>query len=111
VPSMHFSVTRLQVDNDELEPDVTTADLEVFREDRGRGPRRELLSWALTVLTADESWHHGLGQCQLLMDVAGDRRFRGLAVLIRSDRGRWHYFEGSGTLEGLDSAELDSEAG
>jgi hypothetical protein len=111
VPSMHLSVTRLQVDDDELEPDVTTGDLEVVREDRGRGPRRGLLSWALTVLTADESWHHGLGECQVVIDVAGGRRFRGRALLIRSDRGRWHYFEGSGTLEGLDSAELDSEAG
>jgi hypothetical protein len=108
---MHLSVTRLQVDDDELEPDVTTGDLEVVREDRGRGSRGGLLSWALTVLTAGESWHHGLGECQLLIDVAGGRRFRGRALLIRSDRGRWHYFEGSGTLEGLDSAELDSEAG
>jgi hypothetical protein len=108
---MHLSVTRLQVDNDELEPDVTTADLEVVREDRRRSTRRGLLSWALTVLTADESWHHGLGECQLLIDVAGDCRYRGRAVLIRSDRGRWHYFQGSGTLEGLDSSDLDSEAG
>lgn len=93
---MHLSVTRLRVDSDELEPDVTTGDLELVR-DEGRtvpGPLR----WALTIVTADEAWHHGLGECQLIID-AGDHLFRGRAALIRSDRGRWHYFEGSGNLE------------
>jgi hypothetical protein len=59
-------------------------------------------SWFLTLVTADEAWHHGLGECQLAIDVDGARRFRGHAVLIRSDRGRWHYFKGVGNLEGLD---------
>src|SRR5215204_2034605 len=86
--TMHFSVRRLHVDNDEVEPHTTTADLEVVRNGRGDGPPRGLLSWALTVLTADEPWHHGLGECQLVMDVDSDRHFRGRAVLIRSDRGR-----------------------
>ena len=104
---MHLSVTRLQVDDDELEPDVTTGDLEVFRKNRELG---RLLSWALTVLTADEPWHHGLGECRLLIDVAGDRKFHGRAVLIRSDRGRWHYFKGAGNLDGLDPSDLDSVA-
>ena len=108
---MHFSVRRLRVDNDELEPHLTTADLEVVREDRGDGPPRGLLSWALTVLTADEPWHHRLGECQLVMDVDGDRHFRGRALLIRSDRGRWHYFKGAGMLEGFDSSVFDASAG
>ena len=104
---MHLSVTRLQVDNDELEPGVTTGDLEVIRKDREHG---RLLSWALTVLTADEPWHHGLGECRLLIDIAGDRKFHGRAVLIRSDRGRWHYFKGAGNLDGLDPSDFDSVA-
>jgi len=107
---MHFSVRRLHVDNDELEPHLTTADLEVVRNDRGDGPPRGLLSWTLTVLTADEPWHHALGECQLVMDVDGDRHFRGRAVLIRSDRGRWHYFTGAGKLEGFDSSVFDASA-
>ncbi len=85
---------------DELEPNVTTVDVEV-REDRG------LLTWPLTFVTADEPWQHGLGECQLLVEVTGDRRLRGRAVLIRSDLGRWHYFQGAGELEGLDASEFD----
>jgi len=108
---MHFSVRRLRVDNDEPEPDLTTADLEVVRKDGGYGPPRGLLGWTLTVLTADEPWHHGLGECQLEIDADGDRRFRGRAVLIRSDRGRWHYFKGAGNLEGFDSSVFDASAG
>jgi hypothetical protein len=110
VPALRLFVTGLRVDNDELEPDVTAANLEVFRDDQASAPGRELRRWNLTVVTA-EPWHHGLGRCQLVIDVAGDRRFRGHGVLIRSDRGRWHYFEGSGPLEGLNGSELDSEAG
>jgi hypothetical protein len=83
---MHLSVTRVRVDDDELEPDVTAGDLEVIRNDRGEVPG--LLSWSLTVVTADEPWHHGLGDCQLVIDAEGDRRFRGRAVLTRSDQGR-----------------------
>jgi hypothetical protein len=98
--SMHLSVTRLRVDNDELEPDVTAGDLEVAR--RGRGGIRGPLGWAVTVVTAEEPWHHGPGECQVVIDVEGDQRFRGHAILIRSDRGRWHYFEGAGNLERLD---------
>ena len=100
VPSVHLSVSRVRVDNDELEPNVTTVDVEV-REDRG------LLTWPLTFVTADEPWQHGLGECQLLVEVTGDRRLRGRAVLIRSDLGRWHYFQGAGELEGLDASEFD----
>jgi hypothetical protein len=109
LPALRLLVTRLRVDNDELEPAITSANLEVVREDRGSGPGQGLLTWNLTVVT-DERWHHGLGQCQLYIDVAGDRRFRGHGVLIRSDGGRWHYFQGSGPLDGLDGSELDSEA-
>ncbi len=101
---MYFSVTRLQVDNDELESGVTTADLEVVRKDRR-------YSWALTVVTADEPWHHRLGECQLFIHIADDRRFQGRAVLIRSDRGRWHYFKGAGNLEGLNPSVFDASAG
>jgi hypothetical protein len=105
---MHFPVTRIQVDNDELEPRVTAGDLEVVGEGGDGGTRRGSPDWALTVLTADEPWHHGLGQCQLVIDVKGSRRFRGRAVLFRSDRGRWHYFQSAGNLETLHSSELDS---
>src|SRR6266568_4383970 len=94
---MHLSVTRLQVDNDELEPDVTTGDLEAVRKDREHG---RLLSWALTVLTADEPWHHGLGECRLLIDIAGDRKFHGRAVLSRPTGGRCITLKVPGTLTG-----------
>jgi hypothetical protein len=104
--SMHLSVTRVRVDNDELEPDVTAGDLEVIRNDRGEVPG--LLTWSLTFLTADEPWHHGLGECQLVIDVDGGRRFRGRAVLVRSDEGRWHYFNGVGKLEGPEPSRSDS---
>jgi hypothetical protein len=110
VPALRLFVTRLRVDNDELEPDATTANLEVVREDPASGPGREFRRWNLTVVT-DEPWHHGRGHCQLVIETASDRRFLGQAVLIRSDGGRWHYFEGSGPLKGLDGSELDSEAG
>jgi hypothetical protein len=102
---MHFAVTRLRVDNDELEPDVTTGDLEVARTERGETPGPP--SWALTVVTVDEPWHHGHGECQLVIDVEDGQRFRGQAVLVRSDRGRWHYFEGAGNLERLDDSTVD----
>ena len=105
---MHFSLTRIQVDNDELEPKVTAGDLEVVGEDGESDTRRALPDWALTVLTAEEPWHHGLGECQLVIDVNGNRRFRGRAVLFRSDRGRWHYFQSAGNLERLHSSEIDS---
>ena len=105
MPSVHLSVTRVQVDNDELEPNVTTGDLEV-REERGQGYGPGSLTWALTLVTADEAWHRGPGECQLLVEVTGDRRLRGRAVLIRSDKGRWHYFQGAGKLDGFDSSEF-----
>ena len=107
MPSMHLSVTRLQVDNEEPKPKVTSGDLEVVGKDREEDPWRGFPGWALTVLTADEPWQPGLGECRLLIGVTGDRRFRGRAVLFQSDRGRWHYFQGAGNLEGL---ELDSGA-
>jgi hypothetical protein len=100
---MHYAVTRLRVDNDELEPDVTAGDLEVAQ----KGRREEPLSWALTVVTVDEPWHHGLRECQLVIDVESGQRFRGHGVLIRSDQGRWHYFEGAGNLERLDDSARD----
>jgi hypothetical protein len=103
---MHLSVTRLQIDNDELEPNVTAGDLEVAGKTRGQGNQRGFPDWALIVLTRDEPWHHGLGECQLVIEVTGDRRLEGRAVLDRSDRGRWHYFQGVGNLEGLNSSEL-----
>jgi hypothetical protein len=105
---MRLSVRRLRVDNDELEPDVTAGDLEV-RTEVGKLPG--LLSWSLTLVTADEPWHHGLGECQLEIDVGRHRQLRGRAVLIRSHRGRWHYFQGAGNLDGLDSSEFDSATG
>jgi hypothetical protein len=97
----HLSVTRVQVNNDELQPNVTTGDLEVVRNDRG------LLSWALTFVTADEPWHRGRGECQLLVEVTGSRRLRGSAALIRSDGGRWHYFQGAGKLDGVEPSEFE----
>ena len=51
VPALRLLVTRLRVDNDELEPDITSANLEVVREDRGSGPGQGLLRWNLTVVT------------------------------------------------------------
>jgi hypothetical protein len=102
-----LEVTRIQVDDDEREPKVTAGDLAVISGAREDGPRRGSRGWALTLLTADEPWHHGLGECQLVIEVADNRRFRGRAVLFRSDRGRWHYFEGADNLEGLNSSELE----
>jgi hypothetical protein len=95
VPSVHLSVTRVQVDNDELEANVTTGDLEV-REERGRRLRPRVAHLGPSLVTADKAWHRGPGECQLLVEVTGDRRLRGRAVLIRSDGGRWHYFQGAG---------------
>ena len=116
MPSMQFTATRLRVDHDKDEPNITAGDLEIARNDRGK------VSWALTIFT-DEPWHHGRGECRLLIEVDLDRvvwtcpvrgevdhwpnvprprsssqRLQGRAVLIRSDRGRWHYFEGAGNL-------------
>jgi hypothetical protein len=105
--SLHFAVRRVQVDNDELEPNITAGDLEVIDKRRREGSRQDL-GWVLTLLTADESWQHGLGECQVVIDVAGERRFRGRAVLFRSDRGRWHYFQGEGKLEGFNPSDLES---
>jgi hypothetical protein len=92
VPSMRLTATRLRVDHDGHEPNVRTGDLEIARDDRA--------SWALTIVT-DEPWHHGRGECRLLIEVDGKHRFQGSAVLIRSDGGRWHYFEGAGNLGGV----------
>jgi hypothetical protein len=100
MPRMHFSVRGLRVDRDK-QPDVTAGELDVVAKDRG--DRAGLLSWALTLVTADEPWYPGLGECQLVIDVSGNHRFHGRAALIRSDGGRWHYFNGVGNLEGLDS--------
>jgi hypothetical protein len=92
VPSMQLTARRLRVDHDEHEPNVTAGDLEIARNDRGK------VRWALTILT-DEPWHPtGRGECRLLIEVDRHHRFQGRAVLIRSDRGRWHYFEGAGNL-------------
>jgi hypothetical protein len=102
---MHFSVRRLRVDDEQ--PDITNGDLEVVGE--RRGDVRGVVSWALTLVTADEPWYPGIGECQLLVEVAGDRRLRGRAALIRSDRGRWHYFKGAGNLEGLEFAAFDPQ--
>jgi len=113
---MQFTATRLRVDHDEDQPNVTAGDLEIARNDRGK------VSWTLTIFT-DEPWHHGRGECRLLIEVDLDRvvwtcpvrgevdhwpevsrprssnqRLQGRAFLIRSDRGRWHYFEGAGNL-------------
>jgi hypothetical protein len=90
VPSMQFTATRVRVDHED-EPKVTAGELEIARNARGEG------SWALTIVT-DEPWHHGRGECRLLIEVDRNQRFQGSAVLIRSDRGRWHYFEGAGNL-------------
>ena len=106
--SLHFAVRRVQVDNDDLEPNITAGDLEIIDKGRKEDSPQELLGWALTLLTADESWNHELGECQVVIDAAGDRRFRGRAVFIRSDRGRWHYFEGEGKLEGFNPSDLES---
>ena len=54
MPSMQFTATRLRVDHDEDEPNITAGDLEIARNDRGK------VSWALTIFT-DEPWHHGRG--------------------------------------------------
>jgi hypothetical protein len=91
VPSMQFTATRLRVDHDEHEPNVTAGDLEITCNDRGK------TSWAVTIVT-DEPWHHGRGECRLLIEVDRNHRLQGRAVLIRSDRERWHYFEGAGNL-------------
>ena len=91
MPSTQYAATRLRVDHDEHEPKVTAGDLEIARNDRGN------TNWALTIFT-DEPWHHGCGECRLLIEVERNHRFQGRAVLIRSDRGRWHYFEGAGNL-------------
>jgi hypothetical protein len=96
------------VDNDELEPNITAGDLEVIDRGESQTSRQGQLSWALTLLTADEPWHHGLDECQLVIHVASDRRFTGRAVLFRSDRGRWHYFQGEGKLEGFKPSELEA---
>lgn len=88
MPSMQFTATRLRVDYDENEPNIRSGDLEVSRNDQGFED-----SWALTIVT-DEPWHHGRGECRLLIEVDRNRRFQGRGVLVRSDRGRWHYFEG-----------------
>lgn len=91
MPSMQFTATRLRVDHDEHEPSITAGDLEIARDDRGKA------RWALTIVT-EEPWHHGGGECRLLIEVERNHRFQGRGVLIRSDRGRWHYFEGAGDL-------------
>jgi hypothetical protein len=94
VPSMQLTATRLRVDHDEHEPTVTAGDLKIAGLGRGKG------SWALTIVT-DEPWHHGRGECRLLIEADRNQRFQGSAVLVRSDRGRWHYFEGAGNLGGV----------
>jgi hypothetical protein len=93
VPSMQFTATRVRVDH-KHEPRVTAGDLAIVRNGRGKG------SWALTLVT-DEPWHYGRGECRLLIEVDRDQRFQGSAILIRSDEGRWHYFEGAGNLGGV----------
>ena len=125
---MQFTATRLRVDHDEDEPNVTAGDLEIARNDRGK------VSWALTIFT-DEPWHHGRGECRLLIEVDLDRVVwtcpvrgevdhwpdvcaldlgisdcRAARFLIRSDWGRWHYFEGAGNL-GHVAVFDDSEGG
>jgi hypothetical protein len=87
------AATRLRVDHDEHEPNVTAGDLKIAHNDRA--------NWALTIVT-DEPWHHRRGKCRLLIEVDRNQRFQGSAVLIRSDRGRWHYFVGVGNLAGLE---------
>jgi hypothetical protein len=94
VPSMQLTATRLRVDHDEHEPHITAGDLKIVGLGRGKG------SWTLTIVT-DEPWHHGRGECRLLIEVERHQRFQGSAVLIRSDRARWHYFEGAGNLGGV----------
>jgi hypothetical protein len=89
VHPMRLTATRLRVDHHEDEPDVTAGDVEIARNDRA--------SWALTIVTG-EPWHYGHGECRLLIEVDRNQRFQGSAVLIRSDRGRWHYFRGAGNL-------------
>jgi hypothetical protein len=90
VPSMQFTATRVRVDH-EHEPNVTGGELQIARNRRGEG------SWALTIVT-DEPWHYRRGECRLLIEVDRDQRFQGSAVLIRSDHGRWHYFEGAANI-------------
>jgi hypothetical protein len=94
VPSMQLAATRLRVDHDEQEPQVTAGDLKIVGLGRGTG------SWTLTIVT-DEPWHHARRECRLLIEVDPNQRFQGSAVLVRSDRGRWHYFEGAGNLGGV----------
>jgi hypothetical protein len=91
---MQLAATRLRVDHDEHEPHVAAGDLKIVGLGRGKG------SWTLTIVT-DEPWHYASRECRLLIEVDRNQRFQGSAVLIRSDRGRWHYFEGAGNLGGV----------